>query len=68
MSSVPYINKVLEKFIKEMNIRPDKGVKLKNYLIGLVTYPDNLVLVKDSPNALNTLFNRLQEMVSKVGL
>jgi len=61
-------NVVLEKVIKSMNIGPNKGVKLQDSSLDLLAYADDLVLMEESPNALKSLFNRLQRMASKVGL
>lgn len=61
-------NIVFEKVIRAMNIRPDEGVKLQDSSIGLLGYAIDLVLTEESPNALKSLFDRLQRMASKVGL
>ncbi|XP_050439190.1 uncharacterized protein LOC126844814 [Adelges cooleyi] len=59
---------LLEKVIRAMNVRPDERVKLQDSSIGLLAYADDLVLMEESPNALKSLFGRLQRMASKVGL
>jgi hypothetical protein len=61
-------NVVLEKVIRAINIGPSEGVKLQDSSLGLLVYANDLVLMEESPNTLKLLFNRLQSMVSKVGL
>jgi hypothetical protein len=61
-------NIVLEKVIRAMHIILDEGVKLQDSSIGLLAYADNLVLMEKSPNALKSLFYRLQSMASRVGV
>jgi hypothetical protein len=61
-------NIVLEKVIRAMKVRPDKGVKLQDSSIGLLAYADDLVLMEESPNVLKSLFDRLQRLAAKVGL
>lgn len=58
-------NILLEKVISATNGRPDEGVKRQNSSIGLLAYADDLVLVEESPNAVKSLFGRLQKIKPK---
>lgn len=50
-----------------MNIEP-QGVKLQEAFIALLIYANDLALTNKSPVNLRSLFDRVEEVVKKVGL
>ena len=55
-------------FIREMKIKPHKGIKLRNSTIPLFAYADDIVLMDESQNGVKRLCERLNDAIQKVGL
>lgn len=49
------INLILEKLIREMDIQPREGVKLRESVMIMLAYADDVVLINESHNSLGTL-------------
>lgn len=62
------LNFILEKIVREMDIKPQEGFKLQQSAVATLAYADDVVLMSKSCNNLRSMFIRLEEIVKKVGL
>lgn len=64
--SLILFNVVMEKAIRKMNMGPQEGIRLQDTSIGLLAYPDNIVLIEETQEGLKLLFSRLYKVALKV--
>lgn len=61
-------NLVLEKAIREMRIEPREGIKLRDKVISVLAYSDDVVLMEESQDRVKQFFKRLNNAAQKIVL